>query len=307
MRPLRRRLLLAIIAIGAGWQSRRRWLDAAGPSVVMSGHTVYRCEYVPEHVTQTLFPDYRQLPYSARVMGATERDLLFYGWGPCGQAEHQCGAEHQTDNPCVIRFPGKIVYVNGERGDYGGRAQAVARLPHAFYLGPILAAGDGGGGVGGGGVGGGASGAEMNFSAATHLAVMPALYRLGRELTTKSTLAERGGSRERSGFVVYAASNCVGHREAAFDALVALAQRLRRRGGVAGRRQTATAREGGDDGLLPTAVGKCHGAHPELAARGMPGRHRYPEVCTFHNYTMVLYYIPSVYLNKDAWRLTRWS
>eukprot|EP01047_Picozoa_sp_COSAG01_P082542 COSAG01_NODE_16898_length_1195_cov_1.509124_2_plen_34_part_01 len=27
------------------------------------------------------------------VMGATERDLLFYGWGPCGQAEHQCGAE----------------------------------------------------------------------------------------------------------------------------------------------------------------------------------------------------------------------
>ena len=82
---------------------------------------------------------------------------------------------------------------------------------------------------------------------------MPGLYRLGRELVNRPQ-----PYRTAPGFLVYAASNCVDFREAAFDALVQLASSL------------------GQNHELPTAMGRCYGSHPELRRIGPP-RSSYPQ------------------------------
>jgi hypothetical protein len=236
----------------------------AAPPIAQSGHTVYRCEYVPRRIPSVLFPDYAQQEYGAGAIAGTG-DLLLYGWGPCGHAIQECGGTFQTDSPCIARFPGKIIYVNGEEAAYEGRASAVSTRPYSFYLGPVPA--------------NSTWGRDTNGRAATHMQVLSGVSFHGLELSEAASeagiRARQRGRAARRGFVVYAcartthiqtygssphcaalavhsyaATNCVAEREAAFDALVNLSRHL------------------GID--PPEAIGKCCGSHPELQRQYHP-------------------------------------
>ena len=58
-------LALATVYTGLPWFRRIIGLPSMGAARNRTGHTVFRCEYVPRSVPIALFPDYNQATFGA--------------------------------------------------------------------------------------------------------------------------------------------------------------------------------------------------------------------------------------------------
>eukprot|EP01047_Picozoa_sp_COSAG01_P037312 COSAG01_NODE_2957_length_6795_cov_8.325119_7_plen_560_part_00 len=206
------------------------------PAAVPSPGTVFRCDWCSEHVTSAIYPEWRQVgqnsqrammsgadrTFELRLQSATEKDLLFYGWFHC---------------PSPLKFPGRVVYWNGEvaSSGYGSRPVEALRRNRSLYLGPLE----------------GCTGrcqtetemASAPFNGSTHWQLHPGFLGPGTGIAISKRNAGHGRTLGRH-FAVYAQSHPVAFREQAFDRLVDLAVELRTE--------------------PPVCLGEACGSHPEL-------------------------------------------